>query len=94
MDDFKASRVSLVAVGPQTPAQGKGLGLPFSVLSDEGLEVSKKYGLFHEKGLASMDVPRPATILIDKDRKIRWIRVGDNIRKRPAPEEVFEELRK
>jgi peroxiredoxin len=92
--DFEASRVTVLAVGPQTPEEGKAMGLPFPVLSDPGLEVSRGYGLFHEKGMLGKDVPRPATLLVDKDRRVRWIRTAGNIRTRPSPDEVFEALRK
>jgi peroxiredoxin len=95
MEDFRNSRVTVLAIGPDGPEANKKLGHPFPVLADETLEVAKKYGLFHEKGMMGrMDVPRPATILLDKGRRIRWIRTGENIRIRPEPGEIFEELRK
>ncbi len=80
-------------MGPQTPEEGKSLGLPFPVLSDPELAASKAYGLFHEKGMMGRDVPRPATILIDSDRVIRWIRAAGNIRSRPSVEEILDRLR-
>ena len=91
--DFKSSRVSIVAVGPQTPEQAKAFDLPFRVLSDPDLEATMKYGLVHEKGLLGKDVPRPTTLLIDKDRKIQWMRAETSMRIRPAPDEIFEQLR-
>jgi peroxiredoxin len=92
--DFKSSNVSIVAVGPVTPEEAKGFDLPFDVLSDLEFEATKKYGLFHEKGLMGKDVPRPTTMLIDKGtRKIRWMRTETDVRTRPDPEEVFNLLR-
>jgi peroxiredoxin len=64
------------------------------VLSDLQFEATKKYGLMHEKGLLGKDVPRPTTLLIDKDRVIRWMRSETDVRTRPDPDEIFEELRK
>jgi peroxiredoxin len=93
LEDFKNSRVAVVAVGPLTPAEAKALDLPFPVLSDPDLEATKKYGLVHEKGLMNKDVPRPTTILLDKERKIRWMRAETSMRTRPDPEEIFEQLR-
>jgi len=93
LEDFKNSRVSVIAVGPMTPEEAKAFDLPFPVLSDPGLEATKKYGLVHEKGLMNQDVPRPTTILIDKDRKIRWMRAETSVRIRPDPEEIFEQLK-
>jgi len=93
LEDFKNSRVTVVAVGPMTPAEAKAFDLPFPVLSDPDLEATKKYGLVHEKGLLNKDVPRPTTMLIDKERKIRWLRAETSLRIRPDPEEVFEQLK-
>lgn len=93
LEDFKNSRVTVVAVGPMTPAEAKAFELPFPVLSDPDLEATKKYGLVHEKGLMNKDVPRPTTMLIDKDRKIRWMRAETSMRTRPDPEEIFEQLK-
>jgi peroxiredoxin len=92
--DFVSSKVSVVAVGPVTPEEAKGFELPFPVLSDLEFEATKKYGLFHEKGLLGKDVPRPTTMLIDKGtRTIRWMRTETDVRTRPDPEEVFNQLR-
>jgi len=86
--------VEVVAVGPQAPERGKSMGLPFPVLSDPDLKVTTDYGLVHPKGGFSRDVPRPATILVNKgDRNILWLKAADNIRVRPTLEEVFEALR-
>ena len=71
------------------------MGLPFPLLSDPDLEVTRKYGLVHARGYLGHDVPRPTTILISKgDRVIRWIHAADHIRNRPTPDEIFEQLRK
>lgn len=93
LEDFKSSRVAVVAVGPVTPEEAKAFELPFPVLSDVDLEATKKYGLVHEKGMMTRDVPRPTTMLIDKDRKIRWMRAETSMRTRPDPEEIFEQLK-
>ena len=93
LEDFTNSRVAVVAVGPMTPAEAKAFDLPFPVLSDPDLEATKKYGLVHEKGLLNKDVPRPTTLLLDKERKILWMRAETSVRIRPDPEEVFEQLK-
>jgi peroxiredoxin len=91
--DFTDSKVNIVAVGPVTPEEAKGFELPFPVLSDLDLEVTKKYGLFHEKGLMGKDVPRPTTLFLDKGRVIRWMRTESDVRTRPDAEEIFSLLR-
>ena len=86
--------MEVLAVGPQTPEEGKSLGLPFPVLSDPDLKVTTDYGLVHVKGGFTRDVPRPTTILVNKgDRNIQWLKAADHIRVRPTLEEVFEALR-
>jgi peroxiredoxin len=93
LEDFKSSNVTVVAVGPMTPAEAKGFDLPFPVLSDPDLATTKKYGLVHEKGMMGKDVPRPSTLLLDKERRIRWMRAETSVRIRPDPEEIFEQLK-
>ncbi len=94
-EDFVNSRVTVIAVGPVTPAEAKAFELPFPVLCDTELEATKKYGLLHEKGLLGKDVPRPTVLLVNKgDRVIKWMRAEDNYRTRPAPDEIFEQLRR
>jgi peroxiredoxin len=39
------------------------------------------------------DVPRPSTLLLDKERRIRWMRAETSVRIRPDPEEIFEQLK-
>lgn len=94
LEDFRNSRVAVVAVGPMSPEEAKAFDLPFPVLSDSELEATRKYGLVLEKGLLGKDVPRPTTILLDKDRRIRWMRTETSARIRPDPEEIFEQLKK
>jgi peroxiredoxin len=91
--DFQSSNVAVIAVGPVTPEEAKGFDLPFPVLSDLQFEATKKYGLLHEKGLLGKDVPRPTTLLLDKSRVIRWMRAETDVRTRPDPDEIFEQLR-
>lgn len=92
-EDFKNSKVEVVAVGPVTPEEAKAFELPFPVLSDAEFEATKKYGLLHEKGLLGKDVPKPTTLFLDKDRIIRWMRTETDVRTRTDPEEIFNLLR-
>ncbi|HXX93216.1 MAG TPA: peroxiredoxin family protein [Planctomycetota bacterium] len=92
--DFETSRVQVVAVSRLTPEQARSMELPFPVLADPELEVTKKYGLLHEKGYLFRDTARPATLLLDPDRILRRIWMESEIRTRPPVTEIFEELRK
>jgi peroxiredoxin len=84
----------VVAVGRVSPDDARAMGLPFPVLSDPDLAVARKYGLVHDRGMMFQDVARPATLILDPDRMIRWMRPADHIRSRPTPEEILEELRR
>jgi peroxiredoxin len=39
------------------------------------------------------DVARPATFVLDRDGRIRWRELTDNLRVRVRPEPVLEQLR-
>lgn len=93
MKDFKDADVQIVAIGPQGAEESKSLGLPFRVLSDPGLEVTKLYGLVHPGGYLGRDVPRPTTVLVHTDGTVRWIRAARQVRTRPTPDEVLEKIR-
>jgi peroxiredoxin len=93
LDDFKAAGAYVVAVSAQTPEENAAMGLPFPVLSDPDLEVTERYGLVHPKGYLGKDAPRPATIVIDTGGTIRWVGATDNLRYRPAPEDLLARLR-
>ena len=94
-EDFKASRVEVVAVSADSPENHKALGLPFPVLSDPDLKVITEYGLLHPKGYMGRDVARPTTLLIAKgSREIQWLSAADDVRVRPPVDEVVEALRK
>ena len=86
--------MTVLAVGRVTPAEAKAMGTEFPVLSDPELSVARQYGLVHEKSYYGRDAARPASLLIGPDRTIRWMHASTNIRVRPDPEGIFEELRK
>ncbi len=70
-------------------------GLNIIFLSDSDREVITKYGLLHLKGgYVGEDVSRPATLIVDKESKVRWIRASTNLMVRPDPQEILEILRK
>jgi hypothetical protein len=41
----------------------------------------------------SKDVPRPATVVIDRDGVVRWTAFGDNVQSRPDPHDVLRAVR-
>jgi peroxiredoxin len=50
----------------------------FPFLLDEDRAVTKAYGLYHRLGVDAIDIAHPATLVIDRDRKIGYIYRGDN----------------
>ena len=44
-------------------------------------------------GEEGKDVPRPATIVIDREGMVRWTRMATNVQARPDPEDVLRAVR-
>ena len=63
-------------------------------LADTDLAVTRRLGLIHRGGGAEgKDVPRPATIVIDRDGVVRWTFFASNVQGRPDPREVLGAVR-
>ena len=50
----------------------------FPFLLDEDRVVTKAYGLYHRIGIDALNIAHPATLVIDRERGIRYIYRGDN----------------
>ena len=61
----------------------------FPVVSDKDLAISEAYGVRQE----GKDSPLPATFVIGPDRKILFVKVGDEIPDRPTLEQILAPLR-
>jgi peroxiredoxin len=55
--------------------------------------VARRYGLVHGGGPGGQDVPRPATVVVDRDGVVRWLAVSRNVQVRPAPGDVRRAVR-
>jgi peroxiredoxin len=67
------------ATGVWKPAkflQSHPVSFPF--LLDEDRSVTKAYGLYHRLGLDALNIAHPATLVIQRDRVVRYIYRGDN----------------
>lgn len=62
--------------------------LPFSLLSDEEGDVSRRYGVWDEEGR----IARPAIFVIDRGGIVRYAYVGEDFADRPGDEPVFAAL--
>ena len=63
--------------------------LSFPFLLDEDRSVTKAYGLYHRIGLDALNIAHPATLVIDRERYIRFIYRGDNQEDRAPLEQVI-----
>ena len=66
----------------------------FTILSDPGAVVIRKYGLLHESGHGGSDIALRTTILMDPEGRERWRRVSQSVPDIPPAQETFENIRK
>ncbi len=93
--EFKNAGAKLVAISAEYVKDNKELhdkyNFPFPILSDFDLKVLKQLGMVHEganpsKGTAAA---RPATYVVDKHGKIRWMFTSTMVRERPDPKAIL-----
>jgi peroxiredoxin len=96
IEKLGAKVITISADSPKSLAayrQKTGLGV--ILLSDSNREVITSYGLLHPRGgYEGEDVSRPATLIVDKEGIVRWIRASTNLMVRPDPQEILEILQK
>ena len=77
---------------PEKFLQSNRLSYPF--LLDEDRSVIKAYGIYHRVGIDAWNIAHPATFVVDKTARIRYIYKGASQSDRAPMEEVFKALRK
>ena len=90
--------VQILAISPDTNERSQELAerlkARYRFLADRDLAVTKRYGLLHARGgPKGEDVPAPATIVLDRDGLVRWLKVADNYQVRPDPADVARAVR-
>ena len=83
------------ATGVWKPAkflQSHPVSFPF--LLDEDRAVTKAYGLYHRIGMDALNIAHPATLVIDRDRKVGYIYRGDSQTDRAPFDQVLEAVKK
>ncbi|MGA7754668.1 MAG: peroxiredoxin-like family protein [Candidatus Sulfotelmatobacter sp.] len=66
--------------------------MPFPFLLDEDRTVVKVYGVYHRIGVDAWDIAHPATLVIDRDGRIRYIFKGESQSDRSPVDEVLKAL--
>ncbi len=64
----------------------------FPFLLDEDRSVTKAYGLYHRIGLDALNIAHPATLVIDRERVIRYVYRGSNQHDRAPLEDILKAL--
>jgi peroxiredoxin len=66
----------------------------FPFLLDEDRSVTKAYGLYHRLGIDAINIAHPATLVVERDRKVTYIYRGDNQTDRAPFNQVLEAAKK
>ena len=90
--------MEIIAVSPDRNEQSQkladGLRLGYRFVADPDLAVARRYGLVHAHGGPDgEDVPRPATLVLDRDGVVRWFSISRNFQVRPDPKDVLRAVR-
>ena len=98
LSEAERAGVEIIAISPDSNEQSQkvadGLRLGYRFLADRDMRVTRRYGLVHARGGAEgQDVPKPATVVLDRDGVVRWFSVSANVQLRPAPDDVLRAVR-
>jgi len=98
LSEAERAGVEIVAVSPdpseRSHEMAQRLHLGYRFVADPDLAVTRRYGLVHARGgQQGEDVPRPTTVVLDRDGVVRWLWVSDNFQVRPDPNDVLRAVR-
>ena len=90
--------MQILAISPDSNERSQALAerlrARYRFLTDRDLTVTRRYGLVHARGgNKGQDVPRPTTVVIDRQGIVRWLSLADNIQVRPEPGDVARAVR-
>ncbi len=63
-------------------------------LLDEDRKVTKAYGVYNRIGMDAINIARPASFVVDKSGKVRYIYVGNSQFDRAPMQQVMEALKR
>jgi peroxiredoxin len=98
LSEAEKAGVEIIATSPDSNEHSQkvaeGLHLNYRFVADRDLAVTRRYGLVHAHGGPDgQDVPRPATIVVDRDGVVRWLSATRNFQVRPDPGDVLRVVR-
>jgi len=98
LSDAERAGIEVIAVSPDANEQSQrladGLKLGYRFVADRDLAVTRTWGLVHPRGGADgQDVPRPATVVLDRNGAVRWLSLSSNFQVRPDPDDVVRAVR-
>ena len=98
LSEAEQAGVEIIAISPdpneRSQQLAEGLHLGYRFVADRDLAVSRRFGLIHAGGGPDgQDVPRPATVVLDRDGVVRWFSVSHNFQVRPDPGDVLRRVR-
>jgi peroxiredoxin len=100
----KGDKFKLIAVSVDSPEISKKLAdriardgngaVGYPILSDPGHKMIDSFGLFDPAyiGEEFEGIPHPAVYILDADRKVLWLKVEPDYRKRPTNQDIRAEL--
>jgi peroxiredoxin len=65
----------------------------FTILSDPGAQVIRKYGLLHIGGRKDQDIALRTTVFIDPEGIEKWRRVSESVPDIPTFDETFSQIK-
>ena len=94
MAEFQAAGVRPVAISVDAPEVSRDLankaGYTFPILSDPDATVIRRYHLLHMGGGPDgHDISRPAELLVDSSKIVRWSNFTEDIRVRARADEML-----
>ena len=94
LSEFQAAGVRPVAISVDSPEVSRNLsrkaGYTFSILSDPDAQVTRRYDLLHPSaGPEGHDIARPAELLVDSSRVVRWVNFTEDVRVRARADEML-----
>jgi peroxiredoxin len=94
LPEFEAAGVRPVAISVDAPELSRDLahkaGYTFPILSDPDTAVIRRYHLLHTGGGPDRhDIARPAELLVDSSKIVRWTNFTEDIRVRARADEML-----